>query len=131
MIYLFSILFLSQSCTIYRSKNISLDEAVETESKVRVKTTSNRNFVFKRIEKDQAVTYGIARKNSKAAAHFVNNILPESVSNNRVKIALEEKMIQEINPKNKTMSAVVGIIVGFATVIGLLALALSNMAFLP
>lgn len=102
--YLLTLLILSQSCTIYRSTNISLDEAVETEGKVRVKTTSDRNYVFRRIEKDQSVTYGIAGKNSKAGKELAQHILPESVMNTRVKIRLEEIPINEINPKNKTLS---------------------------
>src|SRR5690606_9135101 len=104
---LLTLLILCQSCNIYRSKNISLDEAIETGTKVRVKTALGRNYVFKRIEKDENHTYGIAGKNSNTAKELRNQMLPESASNNKVKIRIDKLPVQEINPKNKRLSELV------------------------
>lgn len=110
--YLLTLLILCQSCNIYRSKNISLDEAAETETKVRVKTTAQRTYAFKRIEKNVDGIYGIADKNSKAAKELIHYRLPEDGKNNKVKIKLDEIPIKEINPKNKILSELVPLMIG-------------------
>jgi hypothetical protein len=108
--YLLTFLILCQSCTIYRSTNISLDEAIETENKVRVKTTSETKYAFKRIERGEDIIYGIAGKNSKAGKELAQYILSENFSDSKVKIRLDEIPIHEINPKNKTLSVLVPLI---------------------
>lgn len=105
--YLLTITILSHSCTIYRSSNISIEEAMESNSKVRVKTNLNQSYTFQKIGKDEAGIYGIASKNSKAAKQLNKDILHENAANNLVKIKLWEGSIQEINAKNKTISLLV------------------------
>lgn len=104
---LLTFIILCQSCTIYRSASISVDEAVESQNKVRVKTESNRNYNFKRIERDEAGIYGIAFKRSKIARQLSNDVLPGDLPDNLVKIKLRENSIEEINPRNKTLSILV------------------------
>ncbi|CAN5251345.1 hypothetical protein BH23BAC2_BH23BAC2_26570 [soil metagenome] len=122
-----TLIILCQSCTVYRYKNISINEAIETKSKVRVKTTSNKNYVFNKIEKNEEIVYGIANKNSKEVRQLVDQIIPESASENKVKIRLVENSIEEINPKNKTLSVLVPIGVVIASFI-LLGSALTSIA---
>jgi len=109
--FLLTVLILCQSCNIYRTTNLSLEEAAETDVKVRLKTTSDRKYVFKRIEKNEDLIYGVANKNSKAAKELSNHILPESPMDNKVKIRLDELPIQEINPKNKRLSELVPLMI--------------------
>lgn len=120
--FIFTFLILCQSCTIYHSRNISFAEAAEKEGKVRVKTTSDRTYAFKKIEQNDDMTYGIAGKNSKAAKELVQEILPESLFKDDVKIRLDELPVQQINPRNKTMSTLVPLMIAAA---GILILALT------
>ena len=110
--YFLTLLILCQSCNIYHSKNISLDEAVKTESKVKVKTTSDQRYVFKRIESKENLFYGLAGRNSKAGQKLVKDTLSKRAPDNLVKIPLNENLIQEINSKDKALSTIVSIVLG-------------------
>jgi len=44
-----SMLILFQGCTVYKSVPISLEQAVQNESKVKVETKDNRTMKFNRI----------------------------------------------------------------------------------
>lgn len=114
---LLTIIILSQSCTIYRSSNLSVDEATDANNKVRVKTNLDQKYIFKRIGKDEKGIYGMAPKNSKAARQLVNNIRQEDSSDGLVKIELQENMIDEINAQNKTLSILVPLLVVAAGVL--------------
>ncbi|MCM4158300.1 hypothetical protein FHG64_12015 [Antarcticibacterium flavum] len=104
---------LNHSCTVYRSADISVAEAVESQKKVRIKTATQKQYSFRRLEKDETGIYGIAFKNSRPARHFANDIVPGNLPDNQVKIKLEEGSIDEINPHNKTLSVLIpaGIVV--------------------
>lgn len=104
---LLTIIILSQSCTVYRSAGISVDEAVASKNKVKVKTKYDQYYNFKRLEKDEAGIYGIAYKRSRPARELSNEIVRGNLPDNRVKIKLQEDSIKEINPRNKTLSVVV------------------------
>lgn len=104
---LLTIVVLSQSCTVYRSAGITIDEAVESKNKVRVKTKFNQNYTFKRIEKDKSGFYGIAYKKSRPARELSNDIIWGNLPDNRVKIKLQKDSIEEIKPRNKTLSILV------------------------
>lgn len=101
------IVVLSQSCTVYRSAGISVDEAVASRNKVKVKTKFDQNYNFKRLEKDKEGVYGIAYKRSRPARELSKDIVKGNLPDNRVKIKLQEESIKEINPRNKTLSVVV------------------------
>lgn len=104
---LLTIVILSQSCTIYRSTNISVDEAVESRNKVRVKTKLDQLYTFKRLEKDSAGVYGIADQKSRPARELSHHIVRRSLQDYQVTINLPEESIKEIRPRNKTLSVVV------------------------
>lgn len=104
---LLTILILGQSCTIYRSANISVDEAIQSGNRVKVKTTQDQSYTFKRIGHDEMGIYGIAPKNSRTSRQLNNDILLEIPEENVVKIQLRESSIEEINPRNKTLSIMV------------------------
>ncbi|HSI70172.1 MAG TPA: hypothetical protein VK941_08055 [Gillisia sp.] len=104
---LLTIVILGQSCTIYRSAGISVDEAVESQNKVRVKTKLNQNYIFKRLEKDTAGVYGIADQKSRPARELSHHITSRNLPEYQVKIKLQEDSIKEIKPRDKTLSIVV------------------------
>ena len=50
-----------QSCTVYKSTTITLNQAVQTESRVNVKTTSGKHLIFQRISAENGKYYGIKK----------------------------------------------------------------------
>lgn len=84
-----SALILFQSCTVYKSTPISIEHAVQNENKVKVVTKSGEKFKFSRIGVEDDNYYGVSK--SKGAL---------------VKTVLDEKTINRIKEKDKTMSTI-------------------------
>jgi hypothetical protein len=126
---LFILIFLLQSCSIYRSKPASVERAVEFNRKVKLKTDNNQVFKFKALEKEGTNLYGIARANSKAAKQMVENIVEKNYKGKFVKIGIAEDSIEEIRLKNYTMSALVPIAVVVVVFAGYIILIASTLAF--
>lgn len=128
---LFILIFLCQSCNIYRSKPVNVQQAVEFNRKVKLTTENNQVFKFKSLEKEGAELYGIARANSKAAKLMAENIVENNYRGKFVKIGIAEDSIEEIKFKNYTMSAIVPIVIGVAVLAGVLGVIVSSLAFFP
>jgi hypothetical protein len=103
------LILLFQSCSIYRSKSVSIDRAVEFNRKVKLKTQNNRVFKFQGLKKEGAVLYGIARANSKAAKLMAENIVEKNYKGKFVKIGIEEDSVKEIRLKKYALSVIVPI----------------------
>lgn len=88
-IVLCAALLLLQSCRVYRSKTITLDEAVKSESRVKIKTTNNKTLRFQKIVFENGEYLGVKNK-----------------YNGYEHTPLTEEMIQRIKPQNKTVSAI-------------------------
>jgi hypothetical protein len=101
-----SMLILFQGCTVYRSVSISLEQAVQNESKVRVKTNSNKKLKFKRIGNENGTYYGVKKSNGVI-----------------VKTPLDHNIINSINEKDKTLSTILSIGIPVIIVGGLIAVA--------
>lgn len=109
--FLFALVMIIQSCTVYKSKPISLDQAVQKESKVRVQTNDNEKLKFKKIIFENSNYYGV--KKSKGEL---------------VRIPLNQEFIFNIKEKNKTLSTVLSIGIPLVIVGGLLVIAASSMS---
>lgn len=90
LILIFVILF--ESCTVYKSTPVSLEEAYKFEGKVRVYTIENIELWFKKIEVDNNEYFGVTRKKGKI-----------------VRIPLDSLKIKSISVKNKTLSTVLNV----------------------
>jgi len=104
------LLMLLQSCTVYKSATISLDQAVQNQSKVRVKTINNEKFKFKRIGVENGNYYGIKKTKGEM-----------------VKTPLNEEFIASVKEKDETASTLGTIMLG--TVLGgciLLGISIAN-----
>ena len=99
----FSALILLQGCTVYKSVPISIEQAVQNESKVRVKTNANEKFKFSRIGIEDGNYYGV--KKSKGAI---------------VKTPLDQNFINTINEKDKTVSTIATVGVSIVALFGIL-----------
>jgi len=82
-----ALLILFQSCVVYRSTPISIDEAVRSETKILVINTENKRLPFKRIEKTDTTYYGIKK-------HFSKEI----------RVSLNQNEIKKIRPMNPGLS---------------------------
>ena len=84
-----SVLILLQGCTVYKSVPVSLEQAANSETKVKVLTKSNEKYKFKRIGVENGNYDGVKTQNGKL-----------------VRIPLDTKMLNKINVKDKTMSTI-------------------------
>ena len=55
----FATIILFQGCTVYKSANVTLDEASKSNTKFRVKTKDNQTLKFDRIEVTNNKIHGI------------------------------------------------------------------------
>lgn len=99
--WLLALVMLLQSCTVYKSTSITLDQAVQNESKVKVKTKSAENLKFKRIGVENGNYYGV--KKSKGEM---------------VRIPLNENFISSVKEKDKTLSTVLTVALPIAIIVG-------------
>ncbi|UNZ00387.1 hypothetical protein MQE36_08615 [Zhouia spongiae] len=100
---------LLHSCSIYRSQNSSIDDAVSSRQKVLVLNTNLERFHFKRLLFQKDSLYGVASKNSKEAKRLSDLISAEKYNDKYLKIYLPEKDIYEIRQKNKSLSTAISI----------------------
>ncbi|WP_242117801.1 hypothetical protein [Aestuariivivens sediminicola] len=98
-----ALLILIQSCTVYKSANVSLSEAAKSNLNVKITTDSGKIVRFKRVEfSDDGKFYG-----------FVNNTRKFWINTGQV------QKVQLKNNKKETM-ILIGVSAVVVTVIGLL-----------
>ena len=100
--FMLSLLILIQGCTVYKSAQITLEQAAKEEQKVKVITKNNQKLKFEYIRFDNGQYYGVTRG---------KNIISQ--------IPLEENMVKEVRLNDKTYTS---ILVMFVTFTGLLSL---------
>lgn len=98
------LLILLQSCTVYRKTPISLNQAIESESEVKVKTIMNaKTFKFNRISEENGNFYGIKKGEDKI-----------------VKTPLDSKNILSIREKDRSASTILTIVVIVGSIMAVL-----------
>ena len=100
----FSVLILFQGCvTVYKSANVTLEEAVRADTKVRITTNDNQTMKYLNITKINQEYFGIKK-----------------VHRDLTKIPIQKEDIEIVRIKNKHMSTIVGALVflgGFVVVV--------------
>jgi uncharacterized protein YceK len=100
----FSVLILFQGCvTVYKSANVSLEEAVRADTKVRITTNDNQTIKYLNITKINQEYFGIKK-----------------VNGDLTKMPIHKEDIEIVRVKNKPMSTVVGALIyigGFVVVV--------------
>jgi len=91
---LMSVIIIFQSCSVYKSKPVSLIEASKENIKVKVRTNTNKKMKFKRIEYDGVNFYGIQKENGEL-----------------IKINLSQNEIKTVKLKNKGLSIFLNILI--------------------
>ena len=89
---LFSILFLLQSCQIYKSKHYTLDEASKQNKKAKVYTSAD-SYKFIRTFKKNDQYYGQTHRASRTAEHFSEHIIESESTDKYVTIKLSPEEI--------------------------------------
>ena len=102
----FSVLILFQGCTVYKEANVTLEEAVRADTKVRIKTNDNQTLKFKNVRVENEIYYGFMYKKSKW-----------------VKTAINEDSIAIVQVKDKTLSTVLSIAIPLVIIGGILVVA--------
>ena len=101
LIFILSISILFQSCSVYKSKPITLDQAVKNEQKVKVKLNNKfymdsrilNSMEFNKIIQEGDDYFGIMKKHGEL-----------------IKTLLVERNINSINEKNKIVSTISNIV---------------------
>ena len=117
-----STLLVFQSCRVYHSKSVTVDEAILSKKRVKVKNFDNDTFKFEELQREDGQLYGITKKTSNAAKKLDYQFVDENLSEKYVKILLPEHTIREYHLQNKTMSTLITILIPVTLLIGLLAL---------
>jgi hypothetical protein len=101
---IFTILILTQSCTVYKEGTYSLEQAVKTDNKVKLKTIENKTIKYKKVEFANGGFYGIKNKR------------------HMIRIPIEENHIKYVKLQDKSLSTIVTIaapIVVIGAIIGI------------
>jgi len=98
-------LILFQGCTVYKSTPVSVQEAVKTSKKVKIKD-ENKTYKFNYLEEIDGETYGTIFQYSKTAKLLSNQIAKKNEHKKLVKIKLTQEQLSEIYPKDQKLSNV-------------------------
>ena len=102
-LFLSLLLVIFQSCNIYKSSSITLEEASLINKKVKVQTAVGEKLIFKHISKEEEIYYGVKKKKGEL-----------------VKTPLNQDYIAGIYPKAKVASIVFSVVFPVAIISGLL-----------
>lgn len=117
-----SIITLLQSCTVYRGSSVSLEEAVEENTKVVVVTANGNKLKFKKLESRAEHSIGLVKE--QRTKEILNELGFNFEKNGNLSIYnLDSLEIVEIYPKNKTATTFVNIGIIILSVATILAVA--------
>ncbi|MCG2609933.1 hypothetical protein LZZ90_00255 [Flavobacterium sp. SM15] len=105
--FLLAIVFLFQSCKAYHSVPVSLEEASKANTLVKITTLNNKKIIFKRVEKNNDIYYGLQNTNKGVT-----------------RIQLNEATIEKVRVLNKRKSNTLTIICLSATAVTIVGLIL-------
>ncbi|OGS71734.1 MAG: hypothetical protein A3F91_01010 [Flavobacteria bacterium RIFCSPLOWO2_12_FULL_35_11] len=99
-----AITFFIQSCNVYHSSTASIDEAVQSNNKIKLVSATDDTYVFEELRRENGNIYGIAKRNSPTAKLLSSQVSEDYKNDKYVKIALTNEQLKEIHLQNKTMS---------------------------
>ncbi len=92
-------------CSVYHTDTVSVEKAVESNSRVRLVTLDNVYYEFKKLERENGQLYGLTGRNSETAKMLLDH--KQIPHNKMMRIALADDEIQAVYLKNKSMSRLV------------------------
>ena len=96
----FAILILFQGCMAYKSKPVTLEQAVKENVKTKIKTNNGKSIKFKYIGFENDTYFGVNKNNRE-----------------NVKVDLNEGDIKVVKVKDKTMSVVLNSLLGLTILV--------------
>ena len=112
-----SMLLVFQSCKVYQSKTVTVNEAILSTERVKVNNFNNESYKFESLYKENEQLYGYTKIESRTAKKLTEQIVEVNVK--FVKILLSEKTIKEYHLQDKTLSTVLSVAIPVAVVIGI------------
>ncbi|HCE54861.1 MAG: hypothetical protein ACYCZ2_16450 [Lutibacter sp.] len=114
--------FLQQSCSVYHSSTASIDEAIQSNVKIKLASETEDNYEFQELQRENGNIYGITKWKSVTADLLSAQIVEDTKDQKNVKILLRNDQLNNIHLQNKTMStlATIGIplvVVGIIVII--------------
>lgn len=99
-----AITFFIQSCSVYHSNTASIDEAIQSNDKIKLTSETEDNYEFQELQRENGNIYGITKRNSVTADLLSAQIVEDTKDQKNVKILLRNDQLNNIHLQNKTMS---------------------------
>ena len=93
--FLLSVILILQSCTVYKSKTSTLNEASKSNNRVKIETNDSQTLKFKNVTSLDGEYYGLAKK---APSNFIYE-----------KVLIDKNNIRSIKLKNSNLSTILSI----------------------
>jgi len=101
---LLSVAVMLHSCNIYKSRVSTVEEAVESKRRVKIKSETHPTYKFKQLISDGEKLYGVARNKTRTAKILKDQIVSEANNPTFVQIELNEHLLGEIHLYNHALS---------------------------
>lgn len=129
--FLLALLLLLQSCNVY-NKPTSLEAAVVADEKVKVITTNDQKYIFKRLVYENDRLIGIAKRGSVTATKLAG--MPAETDGKFTRFDISNVEIDEIILRNESSSTVLTVVTVAASLVvafyAILFIALSSGGFM-
>jgi len=123
-----AILFLFQNCKVYHTQSVSIENAIQSESNVKVKLNNDEPYYFKKLINEENRIYGVSTPET-ATTEYLEMMGYEIIKEgNYTKIFLPNNSIKEIHLKNKTVSTFAPILAGIAFLVAIIISTKNNMS---
>jgi len=109
-----------QSCVVYHSKIATVDEAIQSDNKVKIITDSNDIYKLHKLKIEDGQVYGVLKKGSETAERLADQGLIKYSDSKYETILIKDSTIKEIYLKNKTLSTVLSIAIPVVGIVVLL-----------
>lgn len=120
-----SLTILVQSCVAYHSSAASIDEAVQSNDKIKLVSATKDTYVFQELQRENGNIYGITKRKSVTADLLSSQIVADTKDQKNVKILLRDDQLNNIHLQNKTMSTLATIGIPLV-VMGVIAIIVAN-----
>ena len=93
-----------QSCNIYKSRVSTIEEAVESKRRVKIKSETHPTYKFKQLISDGEKLYGVAHDKTRTAKILKDQIVSSANNPTYVQIMLSNNQTGEIHLLNQTLT---------------------------
>lgn len=97
---------LLQGCTIYHSQTVSMDEAYQQHTKVKMYSEKGRKYKFHWLEKENEVYVGYAKPKSNTAEVLVKQAPPVKTYEKFQGFLISQDSISTVQTKDKSLSTI-------------------------